>query len=201
MFGYNRFWHFLFRLDNRHYFRTVLAAVSIALTVSYFFFPFLLATYFSIFLTILAPSLVVGAVFTVLNKLSDYFYSRQQETLRSLKRVVADDCKFEDPKHPTEYEKSKRNKWVEDKLFNEQIDYYLDRREVCPSRLLAGQLLEISSKVGPFKPQFKTPPTVIDSYTSVTAKACNGINAMWQKPKTTKRFLLKPLLLSMPCQK
>lgn len=28
MFGYNRFWHFIFRLDSRHYFRTVNAALT-----------------------------------------------------------------------------------------------------------------------------------------------------------------------------
>ncbi len=175
MFGYNRFWHFIFRLDNRHYFRTVLAAVAIALTVSYFFFPFLLATNLSMFLTMLAPSLVVGAVFTGLNKLSDYFYSKQQETLRSLKKVIAADCKFKNPKKPTSEEIARKNQWLEDSLFNEQIDYYVDRREVCPSRLLAGQLLEISANVGPSKPQFKSPPTVTNSYTNVTLRARKGM--------------------------
>ena len=152
MFQYNRFWHFWFTLDNRHYLRSVLAAITVALVASYFFFPLFLATYFSIFLTMVVPSLVIGGIFTVFNKLSDFFYTKQQTHLQSLKRTLSDT-------HPD----------PADQLFNEQIDYYLGRRVVCPTRLLAGQPLEVAS--GSKKPLFNVPPHFSHSNVKVNVSA------------------------------
>ena len=126
MFSYNRFWHFWYTLDNRHYFRLFLAGLftglggGALLAFLGVILPIVLvATIVSI------PIVTIAFVTLVFTKLSDFFYNRQNKQLEELKHVEQEGLTLT----------------REQKAYNEQIDLYLNRRVICPPELLEGKLL------------------------------------------------------------
>lgn len=113
MFSYNRFWHFWHTLNNRNYFNTLLTTALVTAVVSMFFFTFPTILTMSI-----GASLLIGGVMTFLTKLSDRLFKKQNQTLKTLKETS------------------------EDNIFKEHVDYYLNRRVVCPKELLLGKPLQ-----------------------------------------------------------
>ena len=139
MFTYNRFWHFWSTLDNRHYFRMVAIAAAIAVAASLIFFPVAWAAALGLtalgvaLVAVVAAGLVVGLIITSLNKLSDFIFSRRNQQLENLKRVI-------DPNTPMINDSKNAQ-------FNEQLDLYINRRVVYPKELLAGRTLDLSKGV------------------------------------------------------
>lgn len=128
MFQYNRFWHFWFTLDNRHYLRTLgttLMLSLLALAIPAIFFPVLWAIPFIGIAIVAAPVLIITGIIAAFTKISDYFYNRQNIRLSELKETTADEA-----------------------LKNE-IDLYLHRRKVAPQELLKGLHLNLPQDHAP----------------------------------------------------
>ncbi len=114
MFQYNRFWHFWFQLNNRHYFKAALVSLiaSMLLIPAAIFFP-------PIWGVVITLPLVVGGAIALFTQLSNFFYNRQNQLLTQIKTETAD------------------------KTLQEEIDLYLNRRVVCPQELLEGARLNL----------------------------------------------------------
>jgi hypothetical protein len=114
VFQYNRFWHFWFQLNNRHYFRASLVTLllSTLLIPAAVFFPPLWGV-------VVAIPLIVGGAIALFTQLSNFFYNRQNQKLMQLKTETVDET------------------------LKEEIDLYVNRRVVCPKELLAGAHLDI----------------------------------------------------------
>ena len=114
VFQYNRFWHFWFQLNNRHYFRASLVSlvISLLLIPAAVFFPPLWGL-------VVALPLIVGGTIALFTQLSNFFYNRQNQRLTQLKAETPDEA------------------------LKEEIDLYLNRRVICPEELLAGAHLNL----------------------------------------------------------
>ncbi len=134
MFQYNRFWHFWFQLNNRHYFRASLASlvISLLLIPAAVFFPPLWGL-------VVALPLIVGGTIALLTQLSNFFYNRQNQQLTQLKAETADEA------------------------LKEEIDLYLNRRVVCPQELLAGAHLNLPHDKPKMKAAVANTPLVFDT--------------------------------------
>ena len=117
MFEYNRFWHFWYMLDNRHYLRTIVATLTVT-TVLFMVSSFFLAPLWLIAVAVL-PTLIMVGILSAFTKLSTFFFNRQNQKLEQVKNTSTDE------------------------LLEEQIDLYLNRRVVCPQELLEGKLLNL----------------------------------------------------------
>jgi hypothetical protein len=125
MFTYNRFWHFWFRLDNRHYLRILAVAIVAAFVGGFLLFPVFAPTFLGILTLIAVPSMVVAVTIRAFNFLSNYFFNKQVQTLKQLKREV--DATKPNP---------------EDVVYNSQLDQHINRRIVCPKEILQGQTIK-----------------------------------------------------------
>lgn len=128
MFQYNRFWHFWFTLDNRHYLRTLgttLLLSLLALAIPAIFFPVFWAIPFIGIALVAAPVLIIAGIIAAFTKISDYFYNHQNIRLSELKEATADEP------------------------LKDQIDLYLNRRKVAPQELLKGLHLKLPQDHAP----------------------------------------------------
>ncbi|GEM_PF-1829703 len=134
MFQYNRFWHFWFQLNNRHYLRVSLVslAISILLIQATAFFPPLWG------LVVALPLLAAGTI-ALFTQLSNFFYNQQNQRLVQLKT-----------------ENNGKN------LSNE-IDLYLNRRVVCSQELLAGSHLNLSHDNKKMEKAVANPPLIFET--------------------------------------
>ncbi|KTC64649.1 Uncharacterised protein (plasmid) [Legionella adelaidensis] len=119
MFKYNRFWHFWYRLDNRHYSRTYFFSFISTLLLSAIFIPVSWPAFFAI---AAVTGIAVATTFKFFNALSDFFFAKQNNKLLNLK---------ENSENPE---------------LKEQIDFYLNRRCICPAPILEGNVLSLEGK-------------------------------------------------------
>ncbi len=147
MFQYNRFWHFWFQLNNRHYFRASLVSLVIAphLISAAVFFPPLWAL-------VVALPLIVGGTIALFTQLSNFFYNRQNQRLTQLKAETPDEA------------------------LKEEIDLYLNRRVVCPQELLEGTHLNLPHDTPKMKAAVANTPLVFETEDTLNiTKASNDI--------------------------
>lgn len=147
MFQYNRFWHFWFQLNNRHYFRASLVSLvtSLLLIQAAVFFPPLWGL-------VVALPLIVGGAIALFTQLSNFFYNRQNQQLTQLKAETPDEA------------------------LKEEIDLYLNRRVVCPQELLAGTHLNLPHDTPKMKVAVASTPLVFETEDTLNiTKASNDI--------------------------
>jgi hypothetical protein len=134
VFQYNRFWHFWFQLNNRHYFRASLVSLVISLLLirAAVFFPPLWGL-------VVAPPLIVSGTIALFTQLSNFFYNRQNQRLTQLKAETPD------------------------KALKEEIDLYLNRRVVCPQELLEGTHLNLPHDKPKMKAAVANTPLVFET--------------------------------------
>lgn len=147
MFQYNRFWHFWFQLNNRHYLRASLISllISLLLIPAAVFFPPLWAL-------VAALPLIVAGTIALFTKLSNFFYNRQNQQLTQLKTETADET------------------------LKEEIDLYLNRRVVCPQELLAGAHLNLPHDTPKMKKAVASTPLIFETEDTLTInKASNDV--------------------------
>ncbi|KTD00549.1 hypothetical protein [Fluoribacter gormanii] len=147
MFQYNRFWHFCFQLNNRHYFRASLVSlvISLLLIPAAVFFPPLWGL-------VVALPLIVGGTIALFTQLSNFFYNRQNQRLTQLKAETTDEA------------------------LKEEIDLYLNRRVVCPEELLAGAHLNLPHDTPKMKKAAADTPLLFETEDTLNiTKASNDI--------------------------
>jgi len=147
VFQYNRFWHFWFQLNNRHYLRASLVSLVIALLLipAAVFFPPLWGL-------VVALPLIVGGTIALFTQLSNFFFNRQNQRLTQLKAETPD------------------------KVLKEQIDLYLNRHVVCPQELLEGNHLNLPHDTPKMKAAAAKTPLVFETEVTLTiTKASNVI--------------------------
>lgn len=134
VFQYNRFWHFWFQLNNRHYFRASL----VSFVISLIFIP--AAVVFSpLWGLVVALPLIVAGTIALFTQLSNFFYNRQNQRLIQLKTETADEA------------------------LKEEIDLYLNRRVVCPQELLAGTHLNLPRDTPKMKEAVANTPLIFET--------------------------------------
>jgi hypothetical protein len=121
MFQYNKFWHFWSTIDNRYYARPFEIALGLTLSLVFFATGWLftvaaVSTIGAFFLT----AIMISGGMLAFTKVSDFFYHRQQVKLQQL------------------------HDETEESELKEQVSFYLNRRAVCPERLLAGEVINLS---------------------------------------------------------
>jgi hypothetical protein len=152
MFKYNRFWHFWSTLDNRDYLRVVSVAALFAIAAAFFFAPILLTSYLGLLTIVAASSLAVGVVITVLNTLSDFFYSQQNERLQHLQQ---DTTKLIEKETAEETKQRTLQRFI-----NEQASLYINNRVVAPEQI---ELIEAAQHVMSTSMPFYSKKTLPDA--------------------------------------
>lgn len=147
LFQYNRFWHFWFQLNNRHYFRASLVSlvISLSLIPAAVFFPPLWGV-------VVALPLIIGVAIALFTQLSNFFYNRQNQRLTQLKTETTDET------------------------LKEEIDLYLNRRVACPQELLAGTHLNLPHDTPKMKEAAANTPLIFETEDTLKiAKVSNDI--------------------------
>lgn len=147
MFQYNRFWHFWFELNNRHYLKSfsVSLVISLILIQPAVLFP-------PLWVLVVALPLVVSGTIALFTQLSTFFYNRQNQRLTQLKADTPDEALKKD------------------------IDLYLNRRVICPKELLAGVHLSLPHESPKMEKAAANTPLIFETEdTLVITKALHDI--------------------------